>query len=88
MLTHTQKKKLIGKHRTHDSDTGSPHVQVAILTEEINLLSAHLKEHAKDESARRGLLGKVARRRKILNHLRMHDRETYDAVCDACGMKK
>ena len=72
MLSRPLKKKLIGKHRLHDKDTGSPHVQVAILTLEIDFLAKHLQEHAKDESARRGLLAKVAQRRKILNYLKMH----------------
>ncbi|MDD5470135.1 MAG: 30S ribosomal protein S15, partial [Candidatus Peribacteraceae bacterium] len=67
----TTKKTLIKKHRTHDKDTGSPQVQIAILTKEITLLTKHLQEHEKDFSARRGLLGKVARRRTLLNYLRM-----------------
>ena len=88
MLTRTGKKKLIGKHQTHKKDTGSPPVQVAILSEEINMLAAHLQEHPKDESARRGLLGKVAQRRKILNHLRMNDPSVYQEVVEVNKLKK
>ena len=88
MLTRTAKKKLIGKHQQHDDDTGSPHVQVAILTTEIDLLAKHLQEHPKDESARRGLLGKVAQRRKILNYLKMHSPKEYDLILEANKLKK
>ena len=88
MLKHAAKKKIIGKHQVHDSDTGSPHVQVAILTTEINLLAKHLQEHSKDESARRGLLGKVAQRRKILNYLKMHKSKDYEAVIAANKLKR
>ena len=88
MLKHAAKKKLIGKHRTHDSDTGSPFVQIAILTTEIDMLSKHLKEHRKDESARRGLLGKVAQRRKILNWQRMHNPKAYEKILATNKLKK
>ncbi len=88
MLSRPLKKKLIGKHRLHDKDTGSPHVQVAILTLEIDFLAKHLQEHAKDESARRGLLAKVAQRRKILNYLKMHKPKEYEKVVDANKLRK
>jgi len=88
VLNRTAKKKLIGKHQAHKADTGSPRVQVALLTQEINLLVKHLQEHPKDESARRGLLGKVAQRRKILNHLRMNDQTAYQEVVEANELKK
>ena len=84
----TTKKRLISKHRTHDKDTGSAQVQVAILTKEIDLLSKHLTEHKKDFSARRGLLGKVAQRRKLLNYLRMNKPEEYQAVLESHDLKK
>jgi small subunit ribosomal protein S15 len=87
-LKRTQKKKLIGKHQTHEKDTGSPPVQIAILTKEIDLLTKHLQEHKKDHSARRGLLGKVAQRRKLLNYLRMNKPEEYQGVLEAHGLKK
>ena len=87
-LKRTIKKRLITKHRTHDNDTGSAPVQVAILTKEIDLLSKHLSEHKKDFSARRGLLGKVAQRRKLLNYLKMNKPEEYQAVLEAHELKK
>jgi small subunit ribosomal protein S15 len=87
-LQRPAKKKLIAKHRTHEKDTGSPQVQVAILTKEIQLLTKHLQEHKKDQSARRGLLGKVAHRRKLLNYLRMNKPEEYQEVIEAHKMKK
>ena len=88
MLKRASKKRLITKHRLHDKDTGSAPVQVAILTKEINLLSKHLTEHKKDFSARRGLLGKVAQRRKLLNYLKMNKPEEYQAVLEVHDLKK
>lgn len=88
MLTRTVKKRLIGKHQVHDKDTGSPHVQVAILSMEIELLAKHLQEHPKDESARRGLLAKVAQRRKILNYLKLHSPKEYEKVLGSNKLKK
>jgi small subunit ribosomal protein S15 len=88
MLTRVQKKKLINQHAQHERDTGSPKVQVAILTVEIDLLAKHLQEHPKDHSARRGLLGKVAQRRRILNYLKLHSPKEYEAILDANKLKK
>ena len=79
-MKRTQKKKIIKKHSTHDKDTGSPQVQIAILTEKIKQLTEHLKLHAKDNSSRRGLLGMVGQRRKLLNYLRAHDPENYEGL--------
>lgn len=87
-MKRTAKKKLITKHRTHDADTGSPSVQIAILTKEIELLTKHLQDHTKDQSARRGLLGKVARRRTLLTYLKMNKPEEYQGVLEAHGLKK
>jgi len=87
-LKRAPKKRLITKYRTHDKDTGSAPVQIAILTKEIDLLSKHLAEHKKDFSARRGLLGKVAQRRKLLNYLKMNKPEEYQAVLEAHELKK
>lgn len=87
-LKGTSKKTLIKKHRTHDKDTGSPQVQVAILTKEIAMLTKHLKDHDKDHSARRGLLGKVARRRTLLNYLKMNDATGYQKTLEANKLKK
>ncbi len=87
-IKRTQKKNLITKHRTHTKDTGSPQVQIAILTKEIGLLTDHLKDHKKDHSARRGLLGKVAQRRKLLTYLRMNKPEQYQKVLELHKLKK
>ncbi len=87
-LQGTTKKNLIKKHRRHDKDTGSPEVQIAILTKRIALLTKHLQEHEKDHSARRGLLGQVARRRTLLNYLRMNDAESYQQVLETNKLKK
>ena len=88
VMKKTSKKRLITKHRTHDKDTGSPHVQVAILTKEIDLLTKHLKDHQKDHSARKGLLAKVAKRRTLLNYLKMNKPEEYQKVIEENGLKK
>lgn len=87
-LKRTTKKTLISKHRMHDKDTGSPHVQIAILTKEIEMITKHLQDHKKDHSARRGLLAKVARRRKLLNYMRMNKPTDYDKVLEKNKLKK
>ncbi len=87
-LKRTAKKTLISKHRTHDKDTGSPQVQIAILTKEVDMITKHLQEHKKDHSARRGLLAKVARRRKLLNYLRMNKPEHYQSTIEKLKLKK
>ncbi|HCI04204.1 MAG: 30S ribosomal protein S15 [Candidatus Peribacteraceae bacterium] len=88
MLKRTTKKRVITKHRMHEKDTGSPQVQIAILTKEILELTKHLKDHKKDQSARRGLLGKVAQRRRLLTYLKMHDPNEYQNVVEANKLKK
>ena len=87
-IKRTTKKKLITKHQKHKKDTGSPHVQIAILSKEIVLLTKHLQEHKGDHSARKGLLGKVARRRTLLNYLKMNSPDSYQKVLDANKLKK
>jgi small subunit ribosomal protein S15 len=87
-LNRTDKKRLITKHRTHVKDTGSPPVQVAILSKEIGKLTEHLQEHKKDHSARRGLLGKVAKRRTLLNYLRMNKPDEYQETLEKNKLKK
>ncbi len=87
-IKRSSKKTLIGKHRTHAKDTGSPQVQIALLTKEIKLLTDHLGEHKKDQSARKGLLGKVARRRKLLTYLKMNKPEQYQKVLESHKLKK
>ena len=87
-LKRRTKKKLITDSQIHEKDTGSPQVQIAILTKEIKMLTDHLQEHKKDHSARRGLLGKVAQRRKLLTYLRMNKPEEYQTVIEAHGLKR
>jgi len=87
MLDKKKKEKIIGKYKTHASDTGSSQVQIAILTEEIKELTKHLKDHKKDFSSRRGLLKKVAERRRLLNYLFREDQKAYDALVKDLKLK-
>jgi len=87
-LKRTAKKKIITKHKKHEKDTGSPQVQIAILTQEITFLTEHLQKHKKDHSARKGLLTKVADRRKQLKYLEMNKPEEYQEVLQVMGLKK
>ncbi len=77
MLDKKAKEKIIKKYRVHDTDTGSPQVQIAILTEEIKNLTDHLKQHKHDYSSRRGLLKKVGERRKLLKYLQKENAEQF-----------
>ncbi len=77
MLDKRQKEKIIEEFRTHESDTGSPQVQIAILTAEIKDLTSHLMDHKKDFSSRRGLLRKVSERRRLLKYLQREDPKGY-----------
>jgi len=76
------------KLRQHESDTGSPQVQVALLTERINHLSAHFQSHKKDVSSRQGLLRMVSRRRRLLEYLKRYDEQTYRTALDALSLRK
>jgi small subunit ribosomal protein S15 len=87
MLNKKKKEKIIEKFKTHDSDTGSSQVQIAILTEEIKELTKHLKTHKKDFSSRRGLLKKVAERRRLLNYLRREDEKAYLELAKSLKLK-
>jgi small subunit ribosomal protein S15 len=82
------KKKIIVKHAKHQKDTGSAQVQIAILTERINELADHLKEHKKDNHSRRGLLSMVGKRRKLLNYLRNKSNETYQELIKTLELRK
>jgi small subunit ribosomal protein S15 len=88
MLTPEQKQQLIEKYRLHDSDTGSPEVQIAILTERINYLTEHLKEHKKDHHSRRGLLKMVGQRRGLLNYLRDSEIARYRTIIEKLNLRK
>ena len=83
-----QKQEIIAKYKLHDTDTGSPEVQIAILTERINHLNAHLKENKKDHHSRRGLLKMVGQRRGLLNYLTKVDIERYRAIIEKLNLRK
>jgi small subunit ribosomal protein S15 len=83
-----QKKEIIEKHKTHDKDTGSPEVQIALLTQRINYLTEHFKTHKKDHHSRQGLLRIVNQRRRLLNYLRRNDPPRYRKLIDELGIRK
>ena len=87
-LDHDQKQKLIDDYKTHDGDTGSPEVQVALLSERINYLTEHFKAHAKDHHSRRGLLMLVGRRRRLLDYLKMKDAQRYADLIKKLNIRK
>lgn len=87
MLDKKTKERIIKKFRTHETDTGSTPIQVAILTEEIKILTNHLKKHKKDFSSRRGLLRKVAERKKLLTYLQKEDPSAYEKLVKALKLK-
>ncbi len=88
MLAPVKKSEIISQFRTHDSDTGSPQVQIAILSERIGELTEHFKSHAKDHSSRRGLLKLVSKRRRLLDYLKQHDTDSYRDVIGKLGIRK
>jgi len=88
MMTPERKKELIETYRINESDTGSPEVQIAILTERIEYLTEHLKEHKKDHHSRRGLLKMVGQRRGLLNYLMTKDIERYRAIVEKLNIRK
>lgn len=87
MLTVKQKQSIIEKHKVHKTDTGSPEVQVAILTKQIDELTKHLKKHKKDNHSRRGLLKMVAERKAMMNYLFKKDKKRYDSLAAKIGIK-
>ena len=87
-LTKDKKTDLISSYRKHESDTGSPEVQVAILSERINYLTEHFKLHAKDHHSRRGLLKLVGQRRRLLDYLKSKDSERYADLIKRLGIRK
>jgi len=82
------KQDLIQNYRVHEGDTGSPEVQIALLTERIRHLTDHLKTHRKDHSSRRGLLKMVGRRASLLKYLLRHDRQRYQTVIERLGIRR
>ncbi len=87
-LTAEQKKKIIQKFATGKGDTGSPEIQVALLTESISQLTGHLKEHPKDNHSRRGLLKMVSKRRRLLHYLLKKDETRYKEVVNKLGLSR
>lgn len=82
------KKELIENYREHEKDTGSTSVQIALLTERINQLTGHFKQHTKDHHSRRGLLRMVGRRRRLLSHLKKTDTKQYEDLINKLSLKK
>ncbi|WP_409292346.1 30S ribosomal protein S15 [Peribacillus sp. SCS-26] len=87
-ITKERKNQLIGEYATHEGDTGSPEVQIAVLTEEINNLNDHLRTHKKDHHSRRGLLKMVGRRRNLLTYLRNKDVTRYRELINRLGLRR
>lgn len=87
-LTTENKQTIISQFKTHENDTGSPEVQVAILTEKINILTGHLQQHKGDHHSRRGLLKMVGQRRALLNYLRDRNFDRYRALIEKLGLRK
>jgi small subunit ribosomal protein S15 len=88
MLAKTKKEKIVHEYETHPGDTGSPEVQIAILTEKINELTEHLKLHRKDHSSRRGLLKMVATRASLLKYVGKKDPKRYQDIISRLGLRK
>ena len=87
-LTKENKENLINQYRIHTSDTGSPEVQIALLSERITYLTEHFKTHSKDHASRRGLLKIVGKRRRLLDYLRTYNTERYREVISKLGIRK
>lgn len=87
-ITQERKQQLIEEHKTHDNDTGSPEVQIAILTENIVNLTEHLRNHTRDHHSRRGLLKMVGQRRKLLAYLKNKDLRRYSELIEKLGLRR
>lgn len=87
-LSKARKTSIIEGNRTHDSDTGSPEVQIAILSERVSYLTEHLKTHAKDHHSRRGLLMLVGQRRRLLDYVKRKDHKRYRSLIEKLGLRK
>jgi len=88
VLTNERKTEVIGSYRAHGTDTGSPEVQVALLSERIGYLTEHFKTHAKDHHSRRGLLKLVGQRRRLLDYLKRKDADRYSELIRKLGIRK
>jgi small subunit ribosomal protein S15 len=87
-LSKADKTSIIAGYKTHESDTGSPEVQIAILSERINYLTEHFKTHAKDHHSRRGLMMLVGQRRRLLDYLKIKDLKRYRGLIEKLGIRK
>jgi len=87
-LTVEKKKSLIEQFRVHEGDTGSPEVQIALLTERINGLTVHFKQHIKDHHSRRGLLMLIGKRRGLIEYLKIKDADRYRVIIDKLGIRR
>ena len=87
-LTTDRKNAIVAKHKTHENDTGSPEVQIALLTERIIYLTEHFKTHKKDHHSRRGLLKLVSRRRRLLDYVKSRDVERYRKIITELGIRR
>lgn len=87
-LTKEKKAEIIKTYSLHDKDTGSPEVQISLLTQRINMLEEHFKIHKKDHHSRQGLLKMVSQRRSLLNYLKRTSKERYNALIDKLGLRK
>ena len=87
-LAKETKERILGDYQTHDGDTGSPQVQVALLTERINQLTDHFRTHKKDNHSRRGLLKMVSQRRSMLDYLKRKDIEAYHGLISRLGLRR
>jgi len=88
VFTSEDKKKLIDRFRLHESDTGSPEVQIGLLTHRISYLTDHLKVHKKDHHSRRGLLMLVGKRRRLLNYVKSNDIKRYRTIIETLGLRR
>lgn len=88
VLSTEKKKELIEQYKLHESDTGSPEVQIGLLTHRIQYLTEHLKVHKKDHHSRRGLLMLVGRRRRLLNYVKKNDVQRYRSIIDTLGLRR
>jgi small subunit ribosomal protein S15 len=88
VLKKEKKKEIVSKYRLNEKDTGSPEVQIALLTERINSLTKHLETHKKDHHSRRGLLKMVGQRRRLLDYLEGKDRKRYEKIIQELGLRK
>lgn len=87
-ITKEQKQNIINDYKLHDGDTGSPEVQIALLSNRISYLTEHFKSHKNDHHSRRGLLKLVSQRRKLLNYLKVSDKNRYENVIQRLGIRK